>query len=280
MNSVFDFNRWILYTSKHWNENKKRYLLSLGAIGGLLILWYSFLIIVTRDNPVGENMQMVTYYVGLYLTGSLYASLMFADLNEGATAIHFLLIPASTFEKLLTALLFSFILFFVSYTVVYYVVDYAMVKWVSAIAAEAGHYTKPNFGLTAKVVNVFVAPPGMGGDDNFYIYFLLAYVGVHAAFLLGSVYFVKYNFIKTVVSVLVIFLFFVFFVHKVIDFIPNGGFFEPFSVFRVYNGEKGDFAIRLPEWLNIISLFLFKYSMAPVLWVATYFRLKEKEVNA
>jgi hypothetical protein len=281
MNSVFDFNRWILYTSKHWNENKKKYLLSLGAIGGLLILWYSFLIIIAGENPIGENIQMVTYYVGLYLIGCLFASLMISDLNEGATAIHFLLLPASAFEKLLTAILFSFILFFISYTVIYYAVDYAMVKWISAIAAEAGHYAKPDYGFTAKVINVFVAPPGMGGDENFYVYILLVCIGVQSVYLLGSVYFVKYNFIKTMVSVLVVFLIFMFFVHKIIHlFMPDGAFFEPFRVYRIYNGDKGDLAVRLPEWLNTISLFLFKYTLAPVMWVVTYFRLKEKEVNA
>jgi hypothetical protein len=279
MNSVFDFNRWSLYTSKHWNENKRKYLLSLGAIGGLLILWFSFLILVTRENPIGENIQMVTFYVGLFLTGCLYTSLIFADLSEGAKAIHFLLVPASAFEKLLTAILFSLILFFISYTVIYYVIDYSMVKWISSIVAEAGHYTKANYGFTSKVINVFVAPPGMG--DNLYLYILLAYIGVQSAFLLGSIYFVKYNFIKTTVSVLVVFLFLVFFLNKVIHlFMPDGGFFEPFSVYRVYRGDKGDVAIQLPEWMNIISLFLFKYSLAPVLWVVTYFRLKEKEVNA
>src|SRR5438552_2097386 len=116
MNSVFDFNRWLLYIGKHWNENKKKYLLSLGAIAGLLVLWFSFIILVNMNSPLKPDMQVITYYVGLILTGCLYASLMFSDLNEGATAIHFLLIPVSAFEKLLCALLFSVVLFFISYT--------------------------------------------------------------------------------------------------------------------------------------------------------------------
>jgi hypothetical protein len=204
---------------------------------------------------------------------------MFSDLNEGARAIHFLMLPASAFEKLLTAIVFSFILYFISYTVIYYIVDYAMVKWLSTIAAEAGHYAKPDYGFTARVINVFVAPADMG--DNFYIYILLLCIGMQSVYLLGSVYFVKYNFIKTMIWLLVIFLFFMFFVHKIIHlFMPNGSFFEPFRVYRVYNADKGDQAILLPEWLNTISLFLFEYTLAPVMWVVTYFRLKEKEVNA
>jgi hypothetical protein len=58
---------------------------------------------------------------------------------------------------------------------------------------------------------------------------------------------------------------------------PEGGFFEPFTVYRLY-ASNGQMAIRLPEWISIILLFLFKYTLAPALWVATYFRLKEKEV--
>src|SRR5690349_10892530 len=140
MNPVFDFNRWSLYISKHWNENKKRYLLSLGAIAGLLVLWYCFLILVPKENPIGDNIQVVTYYVGLFLTGCLYASLLFADLSEGPKAIHFLLLPASVFEKLLSAILYGVILFFICYTVIYYVVDFSMVKISNSIVeSDAQH---------------------------------------------------------------------------------------------------------------------------------------------
>ena len=128
MNSVFDFNRWLLYIGKHWNENKKKYLMSLGAIGGLLVLWFSFLLSINVKLPITGEIQAVTFYVGLFLTGCLYASLILVRLSDGPKAIQYLLVPASALEKLLSAILYGVILFFVSYTIIFYTVDFIMVK--------------------------------------------------------------------------------------------------------------------------------------------------------
>lgn len=276
MNSAFDFNRWLLYIGKHWNENKKKYLLSLGAIAGLLVLWCSFIMLINPRQPLKPDMQAITYYVGLILTGCLFASMMFSNLNEGATGIHFLLVPVSALEKLLCALLFSAVLFFISYTLIFYVVDFSMVKISNSIietAAKRDHI----LAKTQEIINVFQTPREQG--DNFYIFFLIFFFGVQSAFLLGSVYFVKFNFIKTTVSVLVIFVAFMFLVHKLMHlFMPPGNFYEPFSVYRVWQPDNTQVAVLLPVWISNILLFLFKYTLAPVFWVATYFRLKEKEV--
>jgi hypothetical protein len=128
MNASFNLNRWLLYITKHWNENKRRYLLSLGALAGLLVLWFSFLMIVNPENAVNVTIQFITYYVGMFLTGCLFASLIFNDLSDAPKAIQFLLVPVSHLEKLLTALLFGVILFFICYTAIYYLIDIPMVK--------------------------------------------------------------------------------------------------------------------------------------------------------
>ncbi|OQP63484.1 hypothetical protein A3860_24390 [Niastella vici] len=276
MNSVFYLKRWSLYISKHWNENKKKYLLSLGAIGGLLILWYSFLMMVNGDHPISGEIQVITYYVGLFLTGCLYASLIFSDLSDGPKGIQYLLLPASILEKLLTALLFGVILYFICYTVIYYVVDFPMVQLSNSILKTVAEQENKTPYPAEKVANVFVS---WKDGDNIFIYFLLAYFAAQSIFLLGSVYFVRFQYIKTLVSGLVVFLILVFFVHKVLGlFMPQGGFFQPFTAYRVFDETKGSLSIKLPEWLSSMLIFLIKYSLAPYLWVVTYFRLKEKEV--
>src|SRR5688572_19862276 len=198
MNSYFDLNRWFLYINKHWNENKKKYLMSLGAIGGLLILWFSFLMIVNKRHPMQVDMQTAAYYVGLFITGCLFASLLFSDLSDGPRGISYLLLPASLLEKLLTAILFGVVLYFVCYTAVFYIVDVIMVK-VSNGFIENRHIqaNMKNF-IPQHVSNVFVSPAERG-DNNFYIYFLIVYFAVQSIFMLGSVYFVKYNYIKTLI---------------------------------------------------------------------------------
>jgi hypothetical protein len=279
MNAVFDLNRWLLYIGKHWNENKKRYLLSLGAIGGLLVLWFSFLMIVNPGNPMSYGIQIVTYYVGLYLTGCIYASLVFSDLSDGPKAITYLLVPASLFEKLLSTILYGVIIYFICYTLIFYVVDFTMVKVSNGIVSARAEHDHSITYHAKEVANVFV--PKHFASENELVYFLLGYFAIQSIFLLGSVYFEKFQFIKTLVGGLIVFLVLVFFVHKVLgSFMPHGGFFKPFTVYRVFDATKGELSVQLPGWLNSILLFLIKYALAPCLWIVTYFRLKEKEVNA
>jgi hypothetical protein len=277
MNSVFDFNRWLLYIGKHWNENKKRYLLSLGAIGGLLVLWYSFLMIVNAKLPITEEIQAITFYVGLFLTGCLYASLIFSETSDGPKAIQYLLLPASALEKLFSGILYAVILFFVSYTIIFYIVDFTMVKLSYSVGSARA--VREHLGpiRAESIVNVFFATKG--GRENFLLYFLLAYFGIQSIFLLGSIYFVKNTYIKTLIFGLIVFLFLIFFVHKILgSFTPDGGFLKPFTVYRIFDNTKGELSVQLPEWFSMILLFLIKYALAPCLWVVTYFRLKEKEV--
>ena len=276
MNAVFDLKRWSLYLGKHWNENKRRYLLSLAAVGGLLVMWYSFLMIVNPRNPMGQQMQVVTYYVGLFLTGCLFASMIFNDLSGGPKAIHYLLTPVSALEKLLTAIVYAVILFFISYTIVFYVIDFIMLKVANGVMNDwlQHHHFAPM--PPQKLLNVFISQEG---GDNIYFYTLLVFFAVQSIFLMGSVYFVKHQYIKTMVSGLVVFLFLVFFIHKVMgSIVPEGNFFEPFTVYRAWNSSQGEVMIQLPEWLSSILLFLAKYVLAPCFWVVAYVRLKEKEV--
>jgi len=277
MNAHFNLNRWLLYIGKHWNENKRKYLLSLGAIAGLFVLWFSFLMMVNPENPVNVNIQVITYYVGMFLTGCLYASLIFSDLSDGPRAIQFLLLPVSHLEKFLTALLFSVILFFICYTTIFYCVDIPMVKLWNEVIRETALKAHFRPYPAQEVANVFL-PPGFGNGIEV-LYILLAYYVIQSIFLLGSVYFIRFQFIKTMVFTFIVFLVLVFFNEKVLGlFMPYGSFFKPFTVYRIYSSIKGDLMIELPEWLSSIILFLMKYALPPGLWVATYFRLKEKEV--
>jgi hypothetical protein len=275
MNSYFDLNRWFLYINKHWNENKKKYLMSLGAIGGLLILWFSFLMIVNKRHPMQVDMQTAAYYVGLFITGCLFASLLFNELSDGPKGISYLLLPASLLEKLLTAILFGVVLYFACYTALFYLIDFIMVKLSNGVVSTM--YEQEHLGrfTPQEVANVFVSP---GEGDNFYVYFLIIYFAVQSIFMLGSVYFAKYSYIKTLVAGLVVFLVLVFFQHKIINsFMPHGGFFKPFTLYRIFD-EKGELGVSLPEWFSSILIFLMKFSLPPLLWIVSYFRLKEKEV--
>jgi len=46
----------------------------------------------------------------------------------------------------------------------------------------------------------------------------------------------------------------------------------------IYNDPASDKLITLPEWIGDVLVFLLKYAFAPLFWLATYYRLKEKEI--
>jgi hypothetical protein len=287
MNQVFDFTRWGLLVRKHWGDNRNKYALSLGAIAALLLLWYGFLILVDGRGVMRHDGQIVTYYVGLFLTGSLYASLLFSDLANKPKALNFLSVPASHLEKVLCMALYCVLIYFVCYTVIFYAVDFIMIKvnnavqladWEKARFRTPGSVFKPQ-----TIANVFYNfdPNSTRNPFNTLTFVLLLFFAVQSAYALGSIYFPAYSFIKTTISLLLLILFFIFLVTKVLSpILPVGGFNGPLTEFNLKgpNNQWGWRVIQLPSWTDDVFFGFFKFVVAPVFWLITYFRLKEKEV--
>lgn len=254
---------------KHWADNKKRYGLSVLAFIGLLITWFVFTILISDDQPMRQEIQMITFYLSLFAVGIFYASQYFSDLGSRAKGINFLLVPASAFEKLLCSLLYTVVLFFTVFLASFYLVDTLMVS----IANSLSGIQKTS---VLNVFNVVVVPVNLDSTVNF----LLVFFTVQAAFLLGSVYFEKFSFIKTVISCFVAgFLVFLLIYLLNIQLLPNGDYPQGFlSSYRVYVDGVNDRLVQLPAWVGQLLRFLVLYTIAPFLWIVTYYRLKEKQV--
>lgn len=283
MNQSFDFGRWWLLIAKHWYENQRKYLLSLVAIAGLLLGWFALVIFSDPFSPVSPNIQFGTYYFGLFLIGCLYASMLFVELASGSKGINYLSVPASHLEKTICALLYGVIIFFVTYTLLFYLVELPMIKLSDAIAHA--HWNKLAFRSGkfhgAEVINVFLMPNRPSGVPNIFFYFLLGYFAIQAAFILGSIYFPKFSFIKTVIALLMVSLVLLFIVAQVFHVLmPAGSFYHGLTSYNFYTNDdySAGKVVQLPEWVDSALEFIVKYSFAPILWITTYFRLKEKEI--
>lgn len=280
MNQFFNSRRFLLITAQHWNENRKRYLLSLAAIAGLLVVWFLFAFLMDNYRPMEGEMQVVTYYVGLFLTGCLYASQLFAPLSIKQKGINYLLTPASHFEKFLSALLFGVLIYFVCYTMVFYLVDWLIVHFTNSISRpQSMVYYLPEMEQLqrGRVVNVFYREYNTeyGLRTQEYYYAGIAYFTVQSVFIAGSVWFRRLSFIKTLMAVLVFAAFLVFWVTKVLlPGLPAGSFSPWFSEYSFFSTNM----VRLPAWIPIVLKILILYSVPPLFWTLTYFRLKEKEI--
>ncbi|HEV9038474.1 MAG TPA: hypothetical protein VGQ51_17685 [Puia sp.] len=277
---LFNWSRWCLLVSKHWDENRKRYLLALLAIAGLLIVWFSFILVMDKYTPMNVIYQYMTYFVGLYITGSLYASTLFAELSSKRDGVGFLALPASQLEKLLCALLFGILLFFVVYTIIFYAVDIPLVRIANRIIASSPrNYPNTTIRILAMpVYNVFTGAYGPGFEKEMHL-FLFAFFSVQSAFLLGSVYFTRYSFIRMVV-VLAVGLLGIMTVQArvILPLLPSGwynGWTGWFSRDAAGNTDK---LVALPESAENAVILLVQCAPPVLLWIVTWYRLKEKQV--
>lgn len=285
MNQVFDFSRFRLLVGRHWVENKQRYLLSLGAIAGLLLLWFIFLFLMQqRAEAVAVQIQIGTYYFVLFFTGSLYASTIFSSLGSKGKGINYLSTPASHLEKLLVAILYVVVLFFISYTIIFYIVDFITLQIFNPIAKsnfvpiDANHHY-----YWTPMANVFKTEEFLGKNVHplFMWYILLAFFAVQSAFMAGSVFFGKFSFIKTFILLLAFGLAYwlsIFLTATTV--MPKGDFFdEALLYYRIqkFDGSE-DLLVKTPAWLIYIGKYLLQYGFPPLFWLASYFRLKEKEI--
>lgn len=282
MNQFFDMQRWTLLLRKHWGENRKILILSTVAIASILLIWYLLFLMMNRFLPLDEFVQNLTYFFGLYLGGCVYASLLFADLSTRPKGINFLMVPASSFEKLLCALVFGVILFFITYTLLFYIIDISMVKLANSINANKIIEYSDRSGIykPQTVINIIKGPSDHSfADANQCYYFLLIFFAVQSAFALGSIYASKFSIIKTSIVLLLLSVFVVLLVGQVMHpLMPEGFFYENITTYRLMEAGKGDMVVQLPRWVHDTVIILFQYSFGPLLWVTAYFRLKEKQL--
>lgn len=278
MNS-FSFQRWSLLVGKHWVENKKRYLLSAIAIFALLIFFFTFGLLTNDEDPLLRTWQILGYFFGLFGVGCLFAGQYFSHLGSKSMGAYYLLTPASALEKLLCALLYVVVIFFIVYTAVYYLADSIMIA-----IANATHpfYLQPGPDGSipkAELINVFYEYNWGLSEANLLYYFMLAFFAVQSAFLLGSAYFSQYSVVKTAIGLFCIFLLIVFLEGYLLHtFLPNGDHYEGLASFLTKINGKPDKVVQLAPWIEEVLVFMLKFALAPLFWLVTYYRLTEKEI--
>jgi hypothetical protein len=235
---------------------------------------------IDRFVPLDTFDQFASYFFGLYFVGCVYASTIFAELGNKAQGINWLSLPASHLEKLLCAIFFC-LLFFVFFTLIFYLVDIPMVKWANhLIVSERRVYPGTLIRIGPNpVLNIFNGGGMNPIEDDSHI-FLIGFFSAQSAFILGSVYFTRYSFIKTTIAVLLLILLSVVIITKGLQSnIPAGWRMDGLVQWVRYKDLFGPSAlIRLPWSLDKILSFLVEFGTPIIGWFITYFRLKEKEV--
>jgi len=263
MSFDFSFRRLQLLVRKQWLENRRFYMLSFTTIAILVALSILLFWFLPGGSEYEEGELMIFYLVGLFVINSIFASMAFQALGNKEKGQYVLTLPATHGEKLINALLFSMLFFPVVYSAIFWVLESIAVQLVMLKGAKIHRFTD-----FANPHNVIIV--------------LAIYLAVTSLFLLGSVYFKRYAFIKTVIVSAAIFSLYAYLINVLgKSLVPDGFRWEFQKVFN-YNplGKNSPvyYEYSLDRWAEAGTLFLVKYIWAPFFWFVTWFRLKEKEI--
>lgn len=244
---------------KQWAEHARFYTLAAGAIAGLMAIVF---FIWTRVDHPPVLATYILLLVTMFLGGAIFASMTFVDLSQRTTGIYWLSVPATHGEKLVCGILFSQVFFTAVVLGLFFILQPIAVAMANSPQPMHFHTAFARTEFSAVVWNIATG-----------------YFAMQALFILGSVYFQRFSFVKTVVStVLVAAVFTTFMKNVVFSIMPeNINMVKGFIDFRIFD-HGAEHTYSLPGWIGLSIQYAFQYIWVPVFWTATYFRLKEKEL--
>lgn len=261
MNNTFDIKRFGMLFKKHTIEHSKTYALSTAVLFGVIFLVLLFFSMMNKWH-LHDQEQIIVLVFSMCGFGTIFGSMVFADLGDRSKVIPALMLPSSHFEKYLVGLLYSYFIYLIVFVASFCLADYIVV-------GISNHDMEVD-----KMINVF-SNTGRRPVIAFVFFTLF-----HAFIFWGSVFFKKLHFVKTsivfflclgillLINGLVLNMFFL--PQTRFDAgMPFGGisiiesenfwtYLEPAAQFELYN-----------KVIFVIVVLLF--------WTTTYFKLKEKE---
>jgi len=247
MKTTFSLNRIGLLLSRYFIENKQREL----SFWGIAIVIFMFM-------HQGGSVTMFAFIAGL-----IFAANSFKAFNYTPTGMHYLLIPATHTEKLITAIILNTVYFFIAFLITY------CVGTVIGINLENLIFDRS----TPVVLDLFQSDNQFGNDSVNLWEMFYSFAIVQAIFTLGSVYFKRSSAFKTILT-----LFVIGFALAMFELFMLKIMFGSFSLTGFNNLN-----INLPRDYELFTGWettgeIIKYATLPFLWIVSYFRLTEKQV--
>jgi hypothetical protein len=270
MPNFFSLRRFLALYSTYFSEYAKKISLQIFALLGCLQMM--FLVFANFNNHViNEGMQIGIYYFGLYFGCFLFTASSLIPYANGAEASYQLLVPASSFEKILLHWLNTFIGFIVIYQICYHLCRSLTIALMAV--------WKPNLGQEF----YDLIPNDMKDNQTKMLYTLsIFYIFIHSLSLLGSITFPKYTHLMTLFILIVgiggIIGWQVYWITNSPILGHSNSIGLPFTSIeaRMIEIPKKNIRIEFPlnPWLGIVTFACVQF----LIYTATYFKLKEKQI--
>ena len=254
-NQIFTLPRFFnLFRAESLSGYKMTIIISSVVFAFLLLI----ATILASDHD-SKDFHQIWFSIVLLGGGFYFTSTSFQELNRKEQRMSYLLTPASIFEKFSKKLLI---------TTVGYVVGVTFLYWIFSGVTEAISERYFNYSFTA--FNPF---------DDFFAFIIKLYLVIQSVFLLGAVTFNRFSFFKTLFSLVLLEIglsLMAWLMIRIVFAEYFESFFVPIDNMSAMPSYTFLNFIEFTVWPLIQNIFWFL--LAPVLWVVTYFKLKEREV--
>lgn len=258
MNNTFNINRFGLLLRRQVQEYGKIYAITIAVLIGALSFCYWYYGPSSTD--VNTHKLEMSYRIGLFMGFGLMfvalsASTYFAAFGNKSRTIAELMLPSSKFEKFLAGILLAGIIPIITFLAMFLALDVAMVGYLQGKLESAD--------ALIPTIYTLVKP---GKYEGFFITMIvLVPLFLNSLYLLGSIYFEKYHFLKTTISVIIISLIVGWLLGNTTDVLFEGK--------RRMMG-----ASQLKEETMMYIACITSLIVTTFIWFIGYIRLKEKEV--
>jgi len=261
MDIYFNFNRFFLVLKRDFIENGKTALFGILTI--LSIFSFILVMISFESNDKGLYDFNATFYMmEFFIIGIFFAGMAFKDFRNKEKTMSYLMLPASSFEKFLSMLMLTTIGFFVSYTLLFELFNLLNIVIIGSL---------PN-ALNLELFNPFI--PELGKV-------ILVLIPIQALFLIGAATFKKAPLFYTVLYFFVFLLIYGFVIGLVLKYYTGAMNIRSIgdNTQVIYFSGEVQNQKEINSILSIQTfIFFLTYLLAPIFWLITWFKIKEKEV--
>lgn len=208
MSNVFNFNRLCALIRRQWINVGRIYLMSLVIIVGVFVAFYAYNLYSYFDQlqmgrDTGERVLSfrvpLFFILGLFFI-SVTSSSYFSFMGQKTKAIFELMIPASRIEKFLASIFYTVVVSLLSYFLLFYMVDLGFVGYLRSVGSSVKTITI-NSGEQLVIDNWMYFFQLEKWEFLPYFYFLPFLL--NALFLLGSIAYQNYQYIKTAITMII-----------------------------------------------------------------------------
>lgn len=270
MNNTFNSGRFWLLMKRQWQEFGKIFLISLVVLAGIIVIFYAFNVPHPDERFNIESRELTfrlpLFFILGFLFISIVASSYFAVMGQKPRAIIELMIPCSIFEKYLAGIVFTSVVSIVSFLLVFQLVDSLYLAYLNkvfngiSVAGRTGVQVPMHFNTFS---NYYFENTEM---KTLIRGFTLLPLTISSLYLLGSIYFNRFHYMKTKVTVMIYVFIAGFLLVKLNEWISKG------KMYSNPNGNSHDVA-EMAIWTLLLC-----GTLTLVFCYIGYKRLKEKEV--